>query len=274
MKSVKVSHGYSLLELIVSLAILSIIAAPLAGYFLTAAQQNKIARNELEAGQLAQRYIEQWKSQDAITTGTVSFTDGRFTVAKTAVAVTNSIVGETQPQYSSTAFLPIVAKPGAIEDYNYSGSVIVGANPEITITSTGTTIADGAISSSYLGKTPSLISITTDNIGIQLDATTSQNISCMTSLDLKLLISTDDASPPLNISGENLVNTCTASVYLMVPYGSTSSIVTEPLTGGIRFIRNIFSVAATERLYQLTVRITETGKTSPTVTLVSYKRME
>ena len=54
------TKGFTLIELIITLAILAIVVGPISGYFLQGAKMNAMAKNKLIANQIAQRYIEKY----------------------------------------------------------------------------------------------------------------------------------------------------------------------------------------------------------------------
>ena len=63
---IKSNKGLTLVELIVSLAILGIIIAPLSSFFVNTVKVNKDSENQMIANQLAQKYMEQLKFSDII----------------------------------------------------------------------------------------------------------------------------------------------------------------------------------------------------------------
>ena len=58
---IKCNKGLTLVELVVSLAILGIIMAPLSSFFVNTIKINKSSENQMIANQLAQKYMEQLK---------------------------------------------------------------------------------------------------------------------------------------------------------------------------------------------------------------------
>ncbi|MDR3586653.1 MAG: type II secretion system protein [Desulfosporosinus sp.] len=56
-------QGMTLVEVICSLAILGIIIAPTAAFFANSFKTNNLAKEQLEANQLAQKYMEEYKSK-------------------------------------------------------------------------------------------------------------------------------------------------------------------------------------------------------------------
>ena len=62
MKGLLKNNGFTLIELIVSLAILSLVVVPISGYFVQATKLNAASHDKLVANQIAQKYIERYKS--------------------------------------------------------------------------------------------------------------------------------------------------------------------------------------------------------------------
>ncbi|CAH2214669.1 PilW family protein [Tepidibacter aestuarii] len=58
---IKCNKGLTLVELVVSLALLGIIIAPLSSFFVNTIKVNKNSENQMIANQLAQKYMEQLK---------------------------------------------------------------------------------------------------------------------------------------------------------------------------------------------------------------------
>ncbi|MEJ8554509.1 type IV pilus modification PilV family protein [Tepidibacter sp. Z1-5] len=61
---IKSNKGLTLVELIVSLAILGIILVPLSSFFVNTIKVNKSSENQMIANQLAQKYMERVKFSD------------------------------------------------------------------------------------------------------------------------------------------------------------------------------------------------------------------
>lgn len=76
---IKDKRGVTLVEIIVSIAILGIIVTPLASLFVSSVKNNANARNRMIANQLAQRYMEEVMS-NPINSNNVSFTESGMTV--------------------------------------------------------------------------------------------------------------------------------------------------------------------------------------------------
>lgn len=66
LKILKSNKGLTLIELIVSIAILGIIIIPLSSYFINSIRINKIAQYRLEANHIAQQMMEEIKSQRTV----------------------------------------------------------------------------------------------------------------------------------------------------------------------------------------------------------------
>lgn len=66
MKKILNERGLTLVEIIVTLAVLGIVIAPLMSMFVTGQKVNAESRKEYEALQLAQKYIEEIKAEDDI----------------------------------------------------------------------------------------------------------------------------------------------------------------------------------------------------------------
>lgn len=271
--------GYSLVELIVSLAILGIIAVPLSGYFITSAWNNRLARAEMEAGQTAQRIIEQWKASGNVATGTTTFTEGPYTIVTTAAAVTHSIAGTAQTPYSGGAVIPDPAA-AAVENYEYSGATIALPDAEISITSASVSV-DGALGTPavYPFGTPLNVTVTSRSagvtIGVQVNgsATSSSILFSGIGSNPRILIQTDGAVPSLTVNGSNTTETTTATVYVLKPFGSTELVALRPQTDQINMIDNLYTAQSTNRLYTYTVSVRLTTKQKPLVILTGYKRV-
>lgn len=85
---IKSNKGLTLVELIVSLAILGIIIMPLSTFFVNTIKINKNSEDRLKANQLAEKYIEKTKFSDSIVHEnnklTINTSDNDFTIDTTA----------------------------------------------------------------------------------------------------------------------------------------------------------------------------------------------
>ncbi|WP_099190675.1 PilW family protein [Tepidibacter mesophilus] len=85
---IKSNKGLTLVELIVSLAILGIIIVPLSTFFVNTIKINKDSEDRLKANQLAEKYIEKTKFSDSIVHEnnklTINTSDNGFTIDTTA----------------------------------------------------------------------------------------------------------------------------------------------------------------------------------------------
>lgn len=267
-KACNKNSGYSLVELIVSLAILGIIAVPLSGYFIVSAWNNRLALSEMEAGRIAQSTIEQWKESDAVVPGTETKTLARYIVETTTVAVTNNISssgGSSEP----------------VENYQYSGSSILLPHAIVRITSANVGLFDGSenLIRSDMFASPITITLSTQNIGLQIGVlvngltTPSVVPVAVVGSDTRIVVETDGSVPSVSVHGANTTLNTTASIYGITPYDSTDSITMTPLTERVQMIGNLKSQPVSDRLFRATVTVTLTGKTKPMVRLVTYKRV-
>lgn len=76
MKRILNQKGLTLVEIIVTLAVLGIVIAPLMSMFVTSQKVNVESRKEYEAIQLAQKYMEEIKAMDTISIG--NFNNGVY----------------------------------------------------------------------------------------------------------------------------------------------------------------------------------------------------
>lgn len=84
-KYLKDNRGLTLIEILVSLAILGIIAVPISSFFVNTIRINKNSEDKMIANQLAQKYMEQVKFEEATTTSDDELigTEGEFKIYKT-----------------------------------------------------------------------------------------------------------------------------------------------------------------------------------------------
>ncbi|SHJ82782.1 type IV pilus modification PilV family protein [Tepidibacter formicigenes] len=79
---IKSNKGLTLVELIVSLAILGIIVAPLSSYFVNSIKINMNSENRMKANLLAQKYMEEEKHNDVTNEKDETISDGDFQINK------------------------------------------------------------------------------------------------------------------------------------------------------------------------------------------------
>ncbi|SHH46238.1 type IV pilus modification PilV family protein [Tepidibacter thalassicus] len=79
---IKSNKGLTLVEIIVSLAILGIIIAPLSSLFVSTIKINKDSENRMKADLLAQKYMEEEKHSDVTGEKNETISDGDFQINK------------------------------------------------------------------------------------------------------------------------------------------------------------------------------------------------
>lgn len=126
-RQVRSEKGFSLVELIVSLAILSAISIPLAGNFVRGADFNQLAREKLKMGQLAQQYMEQLKNRDSVDLTTQNLSDVSYGDRTYAVKLTAQTVGSGE----SYQFPAVTAVDGDL-DIRYDGLTLDFNSGEFT----------------------------------------------------------------------------------------------------------------------------------------------
>lgn len=264
------------MELIVSLAILAIIAAPLSGYFVKSAQINRMAREQLEAGQIAQQAIEDWKQASDIN-AVPTYTGAKYTLLATTAAVTNFVTGNTTaiPTHGQ-------ATSANIENYQYPGSVVpLAINGERAILQLITSGSETALRFETIpGVFNTITGVSSLNMVFNGSSSPVNFVTNAGSISSNVITSDYEVyfitdGRPLAFNASNQTQGTTATVYVVLPVNGTNSTTPNPQTEGIRFVRIRQQVPTDlNRLYQLTVQVTPIGKTVPLVTLVSYKRMK
>ncbi|MGV8145074.1 MAG: type IV pilus modification PilV family protein [Alkaliphilus sp.] len=81
-KSVKNNKGLTLVEIVISLAILAVIVVPLGALFINSVMVNKRAEVQLLANRTAQQYMENYKMKDfdVLSLGTTTYNEGDMVV--------------------------------------------------------------------------------------------------------------------------------------------------------------------------------------------------
>lgn len=97
------NRGVTLVEIIVSIALLGIIVTPLASFFVNSIKTNILSEQQAEANQLAQSYMEEYRGKafsellELMNYGSLTFTQGEKTVEVNLAALSEPAVPE---QYS------------------------------------------------------------------------------------------------------------------------------------------------------------------------------
>lgn len=264
------SKGYTLIEVMVSMAILGIIIIPLAGLFLRSTTTNKLAQEEMEAGQLAQSYMERLRAQDTIAKFEKSFVpkgdseetpDHRYVVRWTYEGSQNLAahsITEGKKQISSydlsggTIPNPELAP---ITDYKYSTFTA----PAVACTATFQFSNQAAGTDPVIevnGVSAVLNQVDPDNVMIQIDEATnrvrvshgvhSQDVNALTPLSEADISAIDPAKPvcvavynrcgvPVKVYGAPGL-TRNLKIYLIQGYNATQgvnysdSVTTEAIT--------------------------------------------
>lgn len=300
-KGLKTHKGYSLIELVVTLAILTIIATPLAGFFVMGAKNNEAARNQMQAGVLAQSAMEIWKDQMAIGNLDPSPYDdptGRFTIDTVAAAVTHTISGDDQ-SVGTSGSLPPAPVSAKIENYEYAANDAVDGDIDIAVTETSGNFVMNLQGTSYTvpdifdldievapvtqitgsviitfpeeggPAVPHSVSYSRENASLRLVMTACKGIKVNMGIASKER-TIDDASQ----------YTQNTQVYLVDGYDQDTNLTridADAETAHVVVYGNIQSVPGSldlNRLYQLTVTVTRKGGTNPLAQLTSYKRIE
>lgn len=134
------NKAFTLIEVLVSLAILGLVMVPLLGFFLHTVTNNQSAREQMEAGQLAQEVLEGLKSAQTAPAshGATVYPDrygGRYAVDVTAAEVNHVIrgAGITPLDISGEDPVTILDAAPAEVNYVYNGFSSPAAHDRITI---------------------------------------------------------------------------------------------------------------------------------------------
>lgn len=291
------NRGYSMVELMVTMAILAIIATPLAGYFIVGAHNNRLAREQMEAAHLAQQVMEDWKAAPMI--GSLAPGDsvsGPFTVSRQAVIVDRP--GADQITYG-VAQPPVV--PGSeapapvqrdIENYQYSAVGALTGPADVVITNTATPgtyqLTVGGISQNVpedFTLNMSVSAVDTHNNQIVFSGAglfITQTVNYLPGAEPVRVVFTMNA--PARITVDASSTGPAADVYVYQGFDSIAgsnfpdNITVNPVSPDIRVYENLNLTPGPGagfdpvRVYQLTVTVTRGG--NPLVQLVSYKRIE
>lgn len=305
-KGLKTHKGYSLIELVVTLAILTIIATPLAGFFVVGAKNNEAARDQMRAGVLAQSTMENWKQQaiiDALDPSPYDDPTGRFTIDTVAAVVTHTIAGNDQ-ELGASGDPPPAPVSAKIEDYKYAANDALAGDIALTITgATGNFVMNVQGTSYPVPDTFDLdikVNPATEITGFVIitfpeggGPSVPHSVPYNRSeASLRVVITAcDGIKVAMSIaSEERTIADATqyaqdTQVYVIDGYDSGSGdkrIDTDINSDHVVIYDNIQAVPESvvpenlklNRLYQLTVTVTRKGGSNPLAQLTSYKRIE
>lgn len=229
MKKPMDNKGLTLIEIIVTLALLGIVISPIMGFFITSQKINNESEREFKSIQLAQKYMEEIKSMDKIDVNKYDYDNFTGTYERT----------ETEDGYA----VNIEIKP-ASENENQDETVIYDA--ELTI---------GAIDNSntvYWNEIPYPGMIINDNVNLAIEDAKiilGENELSTTAIKIKVVFNTSVA-----------LNIIKSSRYLEL-YIENNSVADgweiNVLEGTIPKIFGLNEEAANNILYDITVNVTK-----------------
>lgn len=282
--------GYTLIELIVSLAILLIVITPLSGYFLVSADNNQSARAVQEANLLAQSEMERWKQSGVVGDLTPpDVTSGNYVIRRRAILENRD--GNGIPTLGSEPVAPVVPRnpddplysvanpiPSSIENYAYPEDQPSGVDATLHL------LDDGIIfdSNSKDSGTFSTINLSVNNLTASLDYGAGiRNISLLQghpdAFDLMIDIQTDTPVRELIALNQNILKDVHVYIYRGNKPGgglyNEAAFRANPLSERVMVYHNLVRVPQgtnVNRLYRVSVEVFENDNlTAPLVKLDS-----
>ncbi len=291
--------GYTLIEVMVSLAILGLIVVPVANLFLSSVVNNRHARDEMEAGQLAQEVMESLKNnpQVPVSQGATVRLDrysGRYSVQIVAAPVSHTISGTANTPLDISGEDPVVipsASPSTV-DYQFNGFSAPTSQDAISFNGTAIDYQSDVFPGLNDGESILLEMVDSDashkkirltvggSPGSPYEYTPSTDGSGNQSVSLVI---NDNTALNLNLTA---LNNSTGNVALNViivrglqgdgtNYPDNIITGTAHGTGDVKIIKNLLSAPAnTDRLYDITVHVFRVSDARELSVLQSYKRMK
>lgn len=273
---IKCNKGLTLVELIVSLAILGIIMTPLASFFVNTIRINKNSENRLEANQIAQRYMEEAKfgktlySQGKIIEGTIIKTDkGYETKIKIEkhlkYEIDKEMDGDTDHDRPTTYHSQIEID----KQENTQSDKVIFKDTDMGNQSEN-------INDDELVKID-IIKDTNNKITIQFNEKYTKTVTGidLNNTDINLKINCKGNKSPINLKISTL-NDVKTNIYVVKSETTKNKIKLNTLEGKVRLYNNIYdkSVSKNEEswIYKITVNVTKNNK--ELAKLVGYKNID
>lgn len=274
---IKCNKGLTLVELVVSLAILGIIIAPLSSFFVNTIRINKNSEDRLTANQIAQKYMEEAKfGKKSPSTGTITKTDQDF---KTQIKI------EQQSKYKIDKEMKKEVSEG---EKNKDKNNSITYHAEIEIDKDDTQSDKVTFKATDSGNQDELISNDQEiKIDIKKDHDNKITIKLnkkytktVTNIDLdnnniNIKIKCNGNRSPINLDVSTLNNPKT-NIYIVKSKTTKNKIKLNTTQGKVRLYNNIYdeSVSRDEEswIYKITVTVTKNGK--ELAKLVGYKNID
>lgn len=296
MRGLNSKKGYTLIELIVTIAILMIVVVPLGGYFVVSSQNNQSARMQQEATLLAQSELEKWKQSGLV--GDLAPEDvivGNYVIRKRAVLEnreTNTIsatgvepVAPTKPP-ESEAPLHVVQPPigSAVENYEYPDELPSGIDATLHLYSDGIQFDAESVGTKDIGVF-SQITLKVNNLEGVLNygagaKTTGLSQGHADALDLLIDVQTDIPSRELIALDTDILKDAHIYIYRASKpgggYYSDSAFTANPVIDKLKIYHNLARApqgSNANRLYRVSIEIFELKDTAKSKSLVKLDTM-
>ncbi|MCT4509435.1 MAG: type II secretion system GspH family protein [Tepidibacter sp.] len=273
---IKCNKGLTLVELIVSLAILGIIMTPLASFFINTIRINKNSENRLEANQIAQRYMEEAKfgktlySQGKIKEGTINKTDKEF---KIKIEIEKHSKYEIDKDMKSEENQDTLITDHAQIEIDKQENI-----QSDTIIFKATDVGNKSENISDDGRvTIDIKKILNNKITIDFNEKYTKTV---TNIDLKkddinIKINCNGNRSPINLEVSTL-NDVKTNIYVVKSETSKNKIKLNTLKGKVRLYNNIYDNTVSKKedswIYKITVNISKNDK--ELAKLVGYKNID
>lgn len=276
-KRLRNNKGFTLVEVILSVAIFGIIVIPLSTAFSQSIRINASARDRLAANQLAQQYLEQEYAQDYIVPGTR--TDNAV------VAGVNYTVQTQVEAYSASGTDPVYKYPE-------TGNNIPA--PDVNLTFTGGTSGSYDYDvSSYLTRGGNAVEQSSNTIGatdtldIAIDSSGNMDIDGATDIsgssgyiytentEISLYITLDIPVQNLKVNLDNHASKQCKVYILRRNSDDTSKVAVKPIYGSVSVVNNIYMDSGTANPQRVfIIKVTVSKGTKQLVQLTRLKNID
>lgn len=273
---IKCNKGLTLVELVVSLAILGIIMAPLSSFFVNTIKINKNSEDRLTANQIAQKYMEEAKFTKLPSEETITKTDEDF---KTTIEIEKHTDYEIDKEMKKK-----VNEDEKNKDKNNS----ITYHTEIEIDKEDTQSDKVTFKATDSGNQDELIS---NDQEIKIDIKKDHNnkitvkfnekyTKTVTNIDLN----NHDINIKINCNGNRFpikldvstLNNVKTKIYVVKSEATKNKIKLNTSEGNVRLYNNIYDKSVRKKedswIYKINVTVTKNGK--ELAKLVGYKNIE